>query len=143
VVLALSLWRVPVGGYEASLAMLLAIPALIGWLVLDAGIGLAMIAPVAVLLLLAERMSRFMETGGTLALCTLAIGAGALLLFVGHAHYEKRKPAFADDLFQMMIGPMFITAKALVALGLRPDLAAAITPAVPSGTASAAHKPHR
>ena len=43
--------------------------------------------------------------------------------FLGHAVFERRRPAFVDDLSQTLIGPMFIVAKMLVRLGLRSDLA--------------------
>ena len=42
---------------------------------------------------------------------------------VGHAVFERRKPALLDNAFHMFIGPMFIMAKILVALGFRHDLA--------------------
>lgn len=43
--------------------------------------------------------------------------AGWIIQFVGH-YYEGRKPAFADDLVGLLVGPMFVTAEALFALGL-------------------------
>jgi uncharacterized membrane protein YGL010W len=42
---------------------------------------------------------------------------------VGHAVFERRRPALFDNLVQMLIGPMFVTAKVLVGLGWRSDLA--------------------
>ena len=50
---------------------------------------------------------------------------GWFLQFLGHAVFERRRPAFVDDLSQTMIGPMFVVAKMLVKLGLRRDLARA------------------
>ena len=44
---------------------------------------------------------------------------------VGHV-WEGRRPALTDNLFQAFIGPMFITAEVLMALGLKQDLKAAI-----------------
>ncbi len=41
---------------------------------------------------------------------------GWAIQFVGH-HYEGRKPAFADDLVGLLVGPMFVTAEAMFALG--------------------------
>jgi uncharacterized membrane protein YGL010W len=51
----------------------------------------------------------------------LAWGAGGFVLgwviqFIGH-HYEGRKPAFVDDLVGLLVGPMFVLAEALFALG--------------------------
>lgn len=42
---------------------------------------------------------------------------GWIIQFVGH-HYEGKKPAFVDDLVGLLIGPLFVTAEVLIALGL-------------------------
>lgn len=42
---------------------------------------------------------------------------GWTLQFIGH-YYEGRKPAFADDLIGLLVGPMFVMFEALAALGL-------------------------
>lgn len=42
---------------------------------------------------------------------------GWIIQFVGH-HYEGKKPAFVDDLVGLMIGPLFVTAEILFALGM-------------------------
>jgi uncharacterized membrane protein YGL010W len=41
---------------------------------------------------------------------------GWLIQFAGH-WYEGRKPAFVDDLVGLLVGPMFVVAEALFALG--------------------------
>jgi uncharacterized membrane protein YGL010W len=41
---------------------------------------------------------------------------GWVIQFIGH-YYEGRKPAFVDDLVGLLVGPMFVTAEALFALG--------------------------
>jgi uncharacterized membrane protein YGL010W len=47
--------------------------------------------------------------------------AGWVLQFIGH-HYEGRKPAFADDLVGLLVGPMFVIAEALFLMGLMKPL---------------------
>lgn len=42
---------------------------------------------------------------------------GWIIQFIGH-YYEGKKPAFADDLVGLLVGPMFVTAELLFALGL-------------------------
>lgn len=42
---------------------------------------------------------------------------GWVIQFIGH-HYEGKKPAFVDDLVGLLIGPLFVTAEALFALGM-------------------------
>jgi uncharacterized membrane protein YGL010W len=57
--------------------------------------------------------------GGTLAWLAWGLGLFALgwiFQFVGH-YYEGRKPAFADDLVGLLVGPLFVTAEALFGLG--------------------------
>ena len=51
--------------------------------------------------------------------------AGWIIQFIGH-YYEGRKPAFADDLVGLLVGPMFVAAEALFALGLARTLAAEV-----------------
>jgi uncharacterized membrane protein YGL010W len=46
---------------------------------------------------------------------------GWVFQFVGH-YYEGRKPAFVDDLSGLLVGPMFVVAELLFALGWGKDL---------------------
>lgn len=50
---------------------------------------------------------------------------GWVLQLVGH-HYEGKRPALLDNIFQAYIAPMFLVVEVLVVTGHRPDLAAAI-----------------
>jgi uncharacterized membrane protein YGL010W len=50
---------------------------------------------------------------------------GWLIQFVGH-YYEGRKPAFADDIVGLLVGPMFVVLEMLAALGLFKGLMADI-----------------
>ena len=50
---------------------------------------------------------------------------GWIIQFVGH-HYEGKKPAFVDDLVGLLIGPLFILAEVLFAVGLFKGLKAEI-----------------
>jgi len=42
---------------------------------------------------------------------------GWIIQFVGH-YYEGRKPAFADDLVGLLVGPMFVVLEMLASIGL-------------------------
>ena len=85
--------------------------------------------------LIAARFGNFIISLGALALgwaewqdatrprwiAWLAWGAGTFLFgwafqFLGH-YYEGRKPAFADDIFGLLVGPLFVTAEALFSMG--------------------------
>lgn len=51
---------------------------------------------------------------------------GWIVQFIGHI-FEGRKPAFVDDLVGLVVGPLFVVAEVVFALGLRPEVAAEIT----------------
>ncbi|TNC79369.1 MAG: hypothetical protein C9356_19535 [Oleiphilus sp.] len=56
----------------------------------------------------------------------LSWGVGLFLIgwvfqFIGH-YYEGKKPAFVDDLIGLAIGPLFVVAEAVFALGLKSSL---------------------
>jgi len=109
---------VHVGG--VSLAVIAALLALIGWIALDRTIGLAMAVMLVPMLLIAEWIGGY---GSTMAWIVFAIFfvSGWVFQLVGHV-WEGRRPALADNLFQAFIGPMFIMAEVLMALGLKPEL---------------------
>jgi uncharacterized membrane protein YGL010W len=79
-------------------------------------LGIAVSACVGGLLLGAHQVAY----GSTAAWLGWGVGSfivGWVIQFVGH-WYEGRKPAFVDDLAGLFIGPMFVTAEWLFALGL-------------------------
>ena len=55
---------------------------------------------------------------------SLSIGifvVGWVFQFVGH-FYEKKKPAFTDDIIGLAIGPLFVLAELVFMLGFRKEL---------------------
>ena len=111
------------GGISA--AMVVATISVIGWIALDRVIGLAMVVAMVPMLIVAEWIAR--TYGSTTAWIVFAVFfvGGWVFQLVGHV-WEGRRPALADNLFQAFIGPMFIMAEVLMALGLKQDLKAAI-----------------
>ncbi|MGE3652450.1 MAG: Mpo1-like protein, partial [Reyranellaceae bacterium] len=106
-------------------ALLVGVLALLGWIALDVGVGLAMALAIVPMWLIAEWLAA--HAGATtvwIAFTVLFVG-GWVFQFVGHA-YEGRRPALVDNLFQAFIGPMFLVAETLIALGLRADLRRAV-----------------
>ncbi len=78
-------------------------------------LGVAVSTGVAVLLLLAHRVP-----GGLGPWLGWGLGfflIGSMIQFVGH-YYEGRKPAFADDVVGLLVGPMFVVMEMLALLGL-------------------------
>lgn len=107
-----------------SAAMLVALLAVMGWVALDRVIGLAMLVMMVPMLLIAERIAGFGSATAWTVFAIFFVGGWAFQL-VGHV-WEGRRPALADNLFQAFIGPMFIMAEVLMAIGLKQDLKAVI-----------------
>jgi uncharacterized membrane protein YGL010W len=87
-------------------------------------LGVAVSGAVGVLIGLAHHVGG----SGTAAWLAWGIGffvVGWAIQFVGH-WYEGRKPAFVDDIVGLLVGPMFVTAEALFALGWGKELLAEI-----------------
>src|SRR3954465_1583818 len=123
VLVPLALWRFPLFGLNASAAWVVAVLAVAGWIALDLVIGIAMLVAIVPLLLVAEWIAtRLGSTIVWLVFAVFFVGGWAFQL-LGHV-WEGRRPAFADNLFQAFIGPMFIMAELLMALGLKQDLKA-------------------
>jgi uncharacterized membrane protein YGL010W len=114
---------VRVGGI--SLAVPVALLALIGWIALDRVIGLAMVVVMLPMLLVAEWIARSTSSATAWSVFAIFFAAGWAFQLVGHV-WEGRRPALTDNLFQAFIGPMFIMAEVLMALGLKQDLKAAL-----------------
>lgn len=77
-------------------------------------LGLAVSLANLALVALAALLVRGPAPGLGWSLCLLALGW--VIQFVGH-WYEGRKPALLDDLRSLLVGPMFVAAEALFALG--------------------------
>ena len=107
---------IPSLGIAITPALLFTALSAIWYLRLDIKMGLLMTVLLAIFYafgrLIAE-ISVLAWLGGGIALFVV----GWALQFLGH-HYEGRKPAFLDDLKSLLVGPLFMTAEALFALGL-------------------------
>lgn len=121
--LILSLWHVQLGGRDWTMSLAVAIVAVLGWMALDLGIGFFMALLMAPAWYAAEALAGTLGTPSAVwtAFTVLFVG-GWVLQFLGH-HYEGKRPALLDNIFQGFIGPMFLVAEAVVAMGHRRDLA--------------------
>lgn len=108
-----------------SSAMVVAALALGGWIALDRIVGLAMAVLLLPMLVVVEWIARTYSSVTVWVLFAVFFVGGWAFQLVGHA-WEDRRPALADNLFQAFIGPMFLMAEVLMALGLKQDLKAAI-----------------
>ena len=109
-----------VGGFEITLALVLIVASIVYYLSLDRIFGGIMLLIYAIAYPLAYKIAQF-----DLALwLSLSIGifvVGWVFQFVGH-FYEKKKPAFMDDVIGLAIGPLFVLAEMVFMLGFRKDI---------------------
>lgn len=121
--LILSLWRFEPGDRLWTAALALTALAVLGWMALDLGIGLVMAVIMAASWYAAEALAGALGSTQAVWIAFIALFVGGWVLqFLGH-HYEGRRPALIDNIFQAFIGPMFLVAEAMVAMGQRTDLA--------------------
>jgi uncharacterized membrane protein YGL010W len=115
----------PVGGWPITPAALAwALSSL--WYLTRGNLALGIATSLANLLLIAAAVPLgLLDTTSWLAWSLGVFFAGWALQFLGH-YYEGRKPAFADDLRGLLIGPMFVVGEALFALGWGKQLLAEI-----------------
>jgi uncharacterized membrane protein YGL010W len=121
---ALGWARIDVAGVPLTAAMLLAAVVLAWYFVLDVPLALAMLVVNAALLYLADRIAvQPLATG--FAWFAVFFGGGWVIQLIGHV-WEGRKPALADNLFQIFVAPIFLAAEAFFALGYKLALHAAV-----------------
>jgi len=105
---------------DVSAAMVLAAVLLVYYLMLDVPLALAMLVVFALLAWAGESIARLGPVAGWTWFAVLFVG-GWILQLAGHV-FEGRKPALADNLFQIFVAPIFLAAEALFALGYKPGL---------------------
>ena len=125
-VLPLSLLPVTVFGLQLNLGILLAIPVLIYWILLDIPIGLAIAGSAAFLLFTAATIANHASVPVVWAISVVLIVIGVAMQIIGHQVFERRQPALVDNPTHLLLGPVFVMAKLFISLGFRDDLAAVI-----------------
>ncbi len=121
VVLALTMVSVRVGSIEVTAAAAGSILASLFYLALDLVLGAVLAAVLFAMCAGASEMAARLATGESLAWAAGLFVAGWALQFLGH-RLEGVKPAFLDDLKQLLVGPLFVAAEAAFLLGARPAL---------------------
>ena len=116
--------RVEVGGVPITAATVIAAALLVYYFMLDAVLGMAMLVVFALLGWAGDRIAALGATQGWTWFAVLFVG-GWILQLVGHV-FEGRKPALADNLFQIFVAPVFLCAELFFALGYKPALHAAL-----------------
>jgi uncharacterized membrane protein YGL010W len=120
----LSWVRIDLGQMSVTAAMLLGGLVLAYYFLLDIPLALAMLAVTAVLIGVAQAIAALGVVQGWSLFGALFIGGWTLQL-IGHA-FEGRKPALADNLFQVFVAPIFLCAEIFFALGYKQELRSAV-----------------
>ncbi|CAB1213756.1 DUF962 domain-containing protein [Acinetobacter bouvetii] len=111
---------VSISGVELTLALVLLLASCIYYLSLDRIFGLIMLVIYAIAYPFAYEIAQ-LDTTFWLSLSIGIFVVGWVFQFVGH-FYEKKKPAFMDDVIGLAIGPLFVLAEMVFMLGFRKDL---------------------
>ena len=114
-----------VGTLEVTLAHAIAVVLLAYYLRLDFALGVAMVVLFTVMLVTALQVDATL--GARAWILFLAVFAGSWVAqLVGHSAFEHRKPALADNLFQVFVAPIFVVAEWAFSIGLRRALHAQV-----------------
>jgi uncharacterized membrane protein YGL010W len=139
-ILPLTLWPVAVFGDKITLAVVMALPVLLYWLVLDAAVGLGILAVAILLFSTAALIVANVSVAGVWVLAIVLATFGVTSQVVGHKVFERRKPSMADHPTHFLLGPPFVMAKLFVALGFRDDLEAIIGPAAEAAAGASSYR---
>jgi uncharacterized membrane protein YGL010W len=135
-VLPLSLWHIDAFGVGIRLSLVMAVPVLIYWLLLDVALGTAILGAAVLLLSFATFIVEHVGTTTMWSIFAALVVVGVSAQAIGHQVFERRKPSLVDNPTHLLLGPPFVMAKLFITLGFRRDLAAIITPTWPSSTLS-------
>ena len=116
--------RLEIAGLPLTAAMLFAAMALAYYFILDFFLGFAMGA-LTLGLVWAGHQIAALGAGPAWAWFAALFVGGWILQLVGHG-FEGRRPALADNLFQIFVAPIFLCAEIFFALGYKPGLHRAV-----------------
>ena len=128
VIVLMSLIRMPLGEGEESFAitfgMMFVISVSIYYFKLHARLAMGITICIIPVLYIAELVA---QTPHAVIIAVTVFVIGWIIQFIGH-RYEKAKPAFVDDINQLLIGPFFLIAELYFMFGKEKELKDEITP---------------
>lgn len=96
---------------------------LIWYLALDLALGVAATALFTALLVAAITLNETLADTTTSLLVSASVFVGGFAVqFLGHGVWEKRRPALVDNLFQVLVAPIFVVTEWALGWGFRKDL---------------------
>jgi len=119
--LALTTFAVTLDPFAITGAAALSIAMVAWYLWLDRAFGVAMAIAFFVLCAGASEIEPRLGAGPTLVLAAALFTAGWALQFLGHK-FEGMKPAFFDDVKQLLVGPLFVCVEIAFLFGARDEL---------------------
>ncbi|WP_299492266.1 Mpo1-like protein [uncultured Shewanella sp.] len=124
ILLALTPIAILFGDYRLGIDKLAIIGLSIYYLLLNIRLAIGLIVSMIVTLVIANTITQW---SGALGLAIGLFILGWIIQFIGH-YFEKAKPAFIDDLDQLLIGPFFLMAEVYFHFGWLSSLENKITP---------------
>jgi uncharacterized membrane protein YGL010W len=123
----MSLLRFPLEGldFHVTFAMIFVLGVLVYYFFLNTKLAMGTVLFILPILASAEILVRSHDNSALIALGVFTVGW--IFQFIGHG-YEKAKPAFVDDINQLLIGPFFLMAELFFILGQEKALEDEITP---------------
>jgi uncharacterized membrane protein YGL010W len=118
--IALGWLRFEIAGVELTLAMFVLAAVMLWYIKLDRMFGLIMTAISLPVAYACEQISQLPFATSLTIFLAIKLSGWAIQL-IGHV-FEGRRPALVDNLVQSLMGPLFVLAEILFALGLRRDL---------------------
>ena len=112
--------RFDAGDVTITAAMVFAAVVLMYYFFLDVPLALVMLGITTALVWIGHQIADLGAMQGWIWFAVLFVG-GWILQLVGHG-FEGRKPALADNLFQIFVAPIFLAAEVFFALGYKPQL---------------------
>ncbi|MDD8059430.1 MULTISPECIES: DUF962 domain-containing protein [Shewanella] len=122
--LMLGTLRVTWQDYQISLAMVVTVVVLAYYMLLHVRLALGLVLFILPVLYTTEQV---VHNDHPFLIAITIFVIGWVIQFVGHK-YEKAKPAFMDDINQLLIGPFFLMAELYFILGWEKNLEAEIKP---------------
>ena len=111
----------PLGTLEITVAHVIAVALLAYYLALDFPLGVAMVFLFTVMLVTVLQVQEALGSQAWMLFLAVFVGSWIAQL-IGHAAFEHRKPALADNVLQVFVAPIFVMAEWAFTLGLRRQL---------------------
>ena len=121
IILALATAVVHVADVAITMAAVVSIAMCAYYFRLDRVFGLTMAVVLFAMCAAASEITARTSTGASLGWAAGIFTVGWALQFLGHK-FEGMKPAFFDDVMQLIIGPLFVCAEVFFLLGAKPQL---------------------